>query len=195
MIHLASERRSSVGPLVTLLVLRGLPILLLWALVRIVSHLSIVVACIGVAWSATLDWGIVGHSLTWCLIASLMLLGAMLILVAKLLWILRTLLVRVSLGILTSVPLVGWPLVSLWKTLLWESSRASVATRRLSLELPLLKVHFLTLVIYHNSTIHQFLETGILVGHQLQLESIIQSLQKTTLFVRIPSHLSGGISR
>jgi hypothetical protein len=96
-----------------------------------------------------------------------MLLGALLILVAKLLWILRTLLVRVSLRVLASVPLVGWPLVSLWKTLLWESSRASVATRHLSLELPLLEVHFLMLVIYHNGTIHQFLETDILVGHQL----------------------------
>jgi hypothetical protein len=102
-----------------------------------------------------------------------MLLGALLILVAELLWVLRTLLVRVPLGVLAFVPLVGWPLVSMWKTLLWESSRASVATRRLSLKLPLLEVHFLTLVIYHNGTIHQFLETGILVGHQLQLESII----------------------
>jgi hypothetical protein len=124
-----------------------------------------------------------------------MLLGALLILVAKLLWVLRTMLVRVPLGVLASVPLVGWPLVSLWKTLLWERSRASVATRRLPLELPLLEVHFLTLVIYHNGTIHQFLETGILVGHQLQLESIIQSLQKTALFVRIPGHLSRCISR
>jgi hypothetical protein len=57
-----------------------------------------------------------------------MLLRALLILVAKLLWILGTLLVLVSLGVLASVPLVGWPLVSLWETLLWESSRVSVAT-------------------------------------------------------------------
>jgi hypothetical protein len=57
-----------------------------------------------------------------------MLLGALLILVAKLLWILETLLVLVSLGVLASIPLVGWPLVSLWETLLWESLRASVAT-------------------------------------------------------------------
>jgi hypothetical protein len=102
-----------------------------------------------------------------------MLLRALLILVAELLWVLRTLLVQVPLGVLAFVPLVGWPLVPLWKTLLWESSRASVATRRLSLELPLLEVYFLTLVIYHNGMIHQFLETGILVGYQLQLESII----------------------
>jgi uncharacterized oligopeptide transporter (OPT) family protein len=66
-----------------------------------------------VAWSATLDWGIVGHSLTWCLVARLMLLGALLILVAKLLWLLRMLLVRVPLGVLAFVPLVGWPLVPL----------------------------------------------------------------------------------
>jgi hypothetical protein len=94
-----------------------------------------------------------------------MLLGALLILVAELLWVLRTLLVRVPLGVLDFVPLVGWPLVPLRKTLLRESSRATVATRRLSLELPLLEVHFLALVIYHNGTVHQFLETGILVGH------------------------------
>jgi hypothetical protein len=94
-----------------------------------------------------------------------MLLGALLILVAKLLWVLRTLLVRVPLGVLTFVPLVGWPLVPLWKTLLWQSSRVSIATRRLSLELPLLEVHFLALIIYHNGMIHQFLETGILIGH------------------------------
>jgi hypothetical protein len=129
MIHLAGEWRSSIGPLVTLLVLRGLPVLLLWALVRIVTNLSTVIACIGVvAWSATLDWGIVGDSLTWCLVARLMLLGALLILVAKLLWVLRTLLVWVPLGVLAFVLLVGWPLVPLRKTLLWESSRASVAT-------------------------------------------------------------------
>jgi hypothetical protein len=144
----------------------GLPVLLLWALVRIVTNLSTIIACIGVvAWSATLDWGIIGHSLTWCLVARLMLLGALLILVAKLLWVLRTLLVRVPLGVLTFVPLVGWPLVPLWKTLLWRSSRVSIATRRLSLELPLLEVHFLALIIYHNGMIHQFLETGILIGH------------------------------
>jgi hypothetical protein len=83
-----------------------------------------------------------------------MLLGALLILVAKLLWVLRALLVRVSLGVLAIVPCVGWPLVPLWITLLWKSSRVSVATRRLSLELPLLEVHFLALVIYHNGTIH-----------------------------------------
>jgi hypothetical protein len=39
------------------------------------------------------------------------------------------------------------------------------------------------------------LETGILVGHQLELESVIQPLQKAALFVRIPGHLSWGISR
>jgi hypothetical protein len=96
-----------------------------------------------------------------------MLLVALLILVAELLWVLRTLLVRVPLGVLAFVPLVGWPLIPLRKTLLWESSRASAATRLLSLELSLLEVHFLALVIYRNGTIHQFLETGILVGHQL----------------------------
>jgi hypothetical protein len=47
-----------------------------------------------------------------------MLLGVLLILVAELLWVLRTLLVLVPLGVLAFVLLVGWPLVSLWKTLL-----------------------------------------------------------------------------
>jgi hypothetical protein len=125
----------------------------------------------------------------------LLLLGALLTLITQLRWVLGALLVLVPLGVLAFVPLVGWPLVPLLKTLLRESSRASVATRRLSLELPLLEVHFLTLVINYNGTVHQLLETGIFVGHQLQLESIIQPLQKTALFVRIPSHFSRGISR
>jgi hypothetical protein len=47
-----------------------------------------------------------------------MLLGELLILVAELLWVLRTLLVQVLLGVLAFVPLVGWPLVPLRKTLL-----------------------------------------------------------------------------
>jgi hypothetical protein len=84
------------------------PVLLLWALVRIVTNLSTVIASVEVvAWSATLDWGIVRHSLTWCLVARLMLLGALLILVAELLWVLRTPLVQVLLRVLAFVPLVG----------------------------------------------------------------------------------------
>jgi hypothetical protein len=99
MIHLASEWRSSIGPLIALLGLWGMPVLLLQALVRIVTNLSTVIASIRVvAQSATLDWGIVGHSLTWYLVVGLMLLGALLFLVAERLRVLWTLLVRVLLG-------------------------------------------------------------------------------------------------
>jgi hypothetical protein len=48
MIHLAGEWRSSVGPLIALLVLRGVLVLLLWALVRIVTNLSTIIASIRV---------------------------------------------------------------------------------------------------------------------------------------------------
>jgi hypothetical protein len=115
---LPSVRRSSIGPLVAVLVLWSLLVLLPRTLVSIVTSLSTVIASIGVVVGCTtLHRNIVGHSLAWCLIARL-LLGALLVLVAILLWVLGTLLVLVPLGVLATVPLIGWPLVSLLKTLL-----------------------------------------------------------------------------
>jgi hypothetical protein len=42
-----------------------------------------------------------------------------------------------------------------------------VASRSLPLELPLLGIHLLALIVDYNSTIHEFLEAGIDIGHQL----------------------------
>jgi hypothetical protein len=84
----------------------------------IVSNLSTTITSIGVVVGCTtLHRNIVGHSLAWCLIAKL-LLGELLVLIAILLWVLGTLLVLVPLGVLATVPLTGWSLISLWKTLL-----------------------------------------------------------------------------
>jgi hypothetical protein len=102
----------------------------------------------------------------WCLIARL-LLGALLILIAILLWVLGALLFLVPLGVLATVPLIGWPLVSLLKTLLRISTWTGVASRSLALELPLLGVHLLAFIIDYNGTVHKFLKIGVDVGHQM----------------------------
>ena len=199
MVHFPRERRSS-RPLIAVLVLLGWWILLLGALVGIVSHLSAAVTGIGVAAGCcTLARSIVGHSLAWCLVADL-LLGALLILVAILL--LGTLLVLVivllvvleTLRKLTTVPLIRWSLTALRESLLRICTWASVAARRLPLELSLLCIHLLALVVDDNSAVHQFLETRVGVAHQLQLQSIIQTLQEETLLVRVPGHLIWSIS-
>jgi hypothetical protein len=75
-------------------------------------------------------------------------------LVAILLLVLRMLLVLVMLRVLAMVPLIGWPLVALLKTLLGISTWASVAPRSLPLELPLLGIHLLALIVNHNITVH-----------------------------------------
>jgi hypothetical protein len=86
-------------------------------------------------------------------------LGALLILIAILLWVLGTLLVLVPLRVLAMIPLTGWPLVSLLKTLLRISTRTGVSSRSLPLELPLLGVHLLAFIIDYNSTINKFLKS------------------------------------
>jgi hypothetical protein len=82
-----------------------------------------------------------------------------LILIAILLWVLGRLLVLVPLRVLAMIPLTGWPLVSLLKTLLRISTRTGVSSRSLPLELPLLGVHLLAFIIDYNSTINKFLKS------------------------------------
>jgi len=199
MVHSSRERRSS-RPLIAVLVLLGWWVLLLGALVCIVSHLSVAVTGIGVAAGCcTLARSFVGHSLGWCLVADL-LLGALLILIAILL--LGTLLVLVAVLLvvlrtlrkLTTVPLIRWSLTALRESLLRVRTWASVAARRLPMELPFLCVHLFALVVDDNSAVHQFLETRVGVAHQLQLQSIIQTLQEEALLVRVPGHLIWSIS-
>jgi hypothetical protein len=145
-------------------------------LVSIVTNLSTAIASIGVVVGCTtLHRNIVGHSLARCLIARL-LLGALLVLIAILLWILATLLVLIPLGVLAPVPLTRWPLVSLLKTLLRIGMWVGVASKSLQLELPLHGIHLLVLIVDYNSTIHKFLKARVDIGHELQLETIIQPL-------------------
>jgi hypothetical protein len=92
------------------------------------------------------------------------------------------------------VPLTRWSLVSLWKTLLRIGTRAGVAYKSLPLELPLLGIHLLALIVDYNSTVLQSLEARIDIGHQLQLKTIIQSLQKAMLLVRVFHHLIRSIT-
>jgi hypothetical protein len=48
-----------------------------------------------------------------------------------------------------------------------DKHAVGVASRSLPLELPLLGIHLLALIVDYNSTIHEFLEAGIDIGHQL----------------------------
>jgi len=199
MVHSSRERRSS-RPLIAVLVLLSWLILVLGALECIVSHLSAAVTGIGIAAGCcTLARSIVGHSLAWCFVADLLLealltliaillLGTLLVLVAVLLVVLGTL------WKLTTVPLIRRSLTALRESLLRVRTWASVGARRLPLELPFLCVHLLVLVVDDNSAVHQFLETRVGVAHQLQLQSIIQTLQEETLLVRVPGHLIWSIS-
>jgi hypothetical protein len=54
-------------------------------------------------------------------------------------------------------------------TLLETSMRTSVTTRSLSLKPFPLGIHFLVLVVHHDSAVHKHLEIRISIGHQLQL--------------------------
>jgi hypothetical protein len=116
-----------------------------------VTHLSTVVASIGIVGHNILHRNIVGHTLVWCVRVSL-LLGS---LVAILLLVLRALLVLVliALRVLALLPLVRGPLIPLEKALLRKTMWASVATRCLPVKLPLLDIHFLALVVDHNSMV------------------------------------------
>ena len=84
----------------------------------------------------------------------------------------------VALWVWSTVPLIRWTLVPLLKALLWVSMVASVASKGLSLKSHLLSVHLLALIVNHNSAIHQGLEIRVGVGHELELETIVQHLEK-----------------
>ena len=109
--------------------------MLLWALMSIVTHLTIAVASIGIDCHDILHRNIVGHTQTWYLRVSL-LLGP---LVAILLLVLRALLVLVliALRILALTPLTRGPLIPLREALLRENTWACIAIRCLPLKLPL----------------------------------------------------------
>jgi len=76
-----------------------------------------------------------------------------------------------------------------WKfALLRIGAWTSIASRGLSLNPPLLSLHLLALIVNHNSVIHERLEVGVCIGHKLELETIIQTLKKATMFISIINH-------
>jgi hypothetical protein len=158
----------------------------------IVTHFTTTVASIGVVCHCCLHWSIVGHTWTWCLGVSLLLRA----LITKLLLVLGTLLVLVLVArrVLALIPLTRGPLVPGRKALLRKHARTSVAARCLPLNLPLLSIHLFALIVNHNSAVHKFLEAGVNIGHQLQLQAIIQSFQETTLLVRILGYFTRSVT-
>ena len=65
----------------------------------------------------------------------------------------------------------------------------SITSRGLALKPPLLGLHLLALVVNNNSAIHQRFEIGVCIGHKLELQTIIQTLEQMALLISIISHL------
>ena len=93
--------------------------------------------------------------------------------IAILLLVWWTLLVRVALRVLTTIPLIGWSLVSLREALLRVGAWTSIASKGLSLKPPLLGLHLFVLIVNNNGAIHQLLEIGVCIGHKLELQTIV----------------------
>ena len=123
----------------------------------------------------------------WCLLTTRLLVRGTLLKMLALIPVLR--LVLRMLRIRTTVPLTDWSLVPLLKTLLRIGTRMSIASRGLSLKPPLLSLHLFALIVNNNGAIHQRLKIGVCIGHKLELQTIIQTLEKAVLLISIISHL------
>ena len=141
-------------------------------------------ALVGSARDTSLHGSVVRRSLSWFLLI-ILLLGT---LVAILLLIWWTLLVLVA------IPLIGWSLVPLLEALLRVGALMGIVSRGLSLKPPLLGLHLFALIVNNNSVIHQHLEIGVGIGHKLELQTIIQTLEKAVLLISIISHLIRSIT-
>ena len=137
------------------------------------------IAYVGGARCTGLHGSVVRRSLSWCLLATLQL-GALISILLLIRW---TLLVRVA------IPLIRWSLVPLLKALLRVGARTSITPRGLTLKPPLLSLHLFALIVNNNSAIHQRLEIKVCIGHKLELQTIIQPLEKVVLLISIISHL------
>ena len=141
---------------------------------------SIAETLVGSARGTSLHASVVRRSLPWCLLTTL-LLGTLIAILLLLVW--------VALRVLTMIPLIGWSLVPLLEALLRISAWTSVASRGISLKPPLIGLHLFALVVNNNSMIHQRLEIGVCIGYKLDLQTIIQTLEKMALLISIISHL------
>ena len=137
---------------------------------------TIMETLVGSARGTSLHGSVVRRSLAWCLRATLLL-------------TLLTLLELIALRVLTMISLIGWSLVPLLEALLRIGVRTSIASRGLSLKPPLLGLYLFVLVVNNNSAVHQCLEIGVCIGHKLELQTIIQTLEKVALLISIISHL------
>jgi hypothetical protein len=159
-VHSSSIRCSL---LVTTLPLGSLLVGLLRAIVRQVTLFPTSKTLVGGIESTGLHWSIIRRTLMLRLIPTL--LRRALVAILWLEWgTLRELIVERD---LTMIPLTRRrPLLI---TLLETSTQASVTTRSLSLKPFPLCIHFLALVVHHDSVVHKRLKIGISIGHQLQL--------------------------
>ena len=139
--------------------LGGLLVGLLRAIIRQVTLFTIAETLVGSARGTGLHGSVVRHSLSWCLLATL-LLGILITILLRVRWML---LVWVALRVLTTIPLIGWSLVPLLETLLRIGAWTGITSIGLSLKPPLLGLHLLALVVNNNSVIHQRLKVGVSV--------------------------------
>ena len=99
------------------------------------------------------------------------------------------LLVRWMLLVQVAIPLIRWPWVPLLEALLWIGAWTSITPRGMSLKPPLLSLYLFALVVNNNSVIHQRLVIGVSIGHKMELQTVIKTLEKITLLNIIISHL------
>jgi len=145
--------------LITILPLGGLLVGLLRVIIRQVTFFTTIETLARSARGTSLHRSIVGCSLSWCLLTTLLLRT----LIAILLLVQWTLLVRVA------IPLIRWPWVPLLEALLWIGAWTSITPRGLSLKPPLLSLHLFALIVNHNSAVHRCLEIRVCIGHKLEL--------------------------
>ena len=119
-------------------------ILLPRAMVSIMPNFSTMIAYIGGARCAGLHGSVVGCSLSWRLLATL-LLGTLFVIL---------LLVRVALRVLTMIPLIRWSLEPLLEALLRVGAQMSITSRCLPLKPPLLGLHPFAFIVNNNGAIH-----------------------------------------
>ena len=133
------------------------------AIIRQVTLFSTAETLVGSARGTCLHGSVVRRSLSWCLLATLLL--GMLIAIL--------LLVLVALGVLSMIPLIGRSLEPLLEALLRVGARTSITPRGLSLKPPLLSIHLFALIVNNNGAIHQCLEIRVCVGYKMELQTII----------------------
>ena len=167
---------------VVVLTLRCMLILFMRAVIRHVPFFSTTKAFVGGVRGTSFHGSRIGVPLTWHLLTTL------------LLTLLSLMLKLIALRVWSTVPLIRWPLVPLLGALWRIVALTSVAFRGLSLKPLPFSIHLLALIVNHNSVIHERLEVGVCIGHKLELETIIQTLKKATMFISIINHLIRSIT-